>query len=635
MSTGKWYREGTVSFTQGQAAVTGAATLWLANARAGDLFTLTGDKFYEIESVGTNNALLLKTPYLEETGTAQSYAIVRNFTGTMQGDIAAKLSDLVLRFHGTLNELSGWLGATGGTAVLHNYEGQSFTVNTPARISQMITEVEASLVDVAAAQTAAANAANSATAAASSATAASGTLTTVQGVATTVQGLVADASASASAAAGSATTAAGHVTSANTAKTAAEAAKTAAQAAAAEAQSYVGGSVSSFNTRYGVVTLTVGDVTTALGFSPQNPAQKGAANGYAGLDGTGKVPAAQLPAPPTIPVTSVAGKSGGAVTLAKADVGLPLADNTADTDKPISTATATALAGKENTADKNAANGYAGLVGQAIRVLTTAKDYFSSLRFIGTANRVHTLPDKDGTIAMLSDITGTNSGTNTGDETNASIKSKLGITALGGVNTGDQSLAGLGGEASANKNVAGGYAGLTGFNLDFLDTSGTFKSFLTNGNSASRTYTFQNRSGTIADLGANTWAGDQNYGGYKITNVVFNNAGGGYLDKGNSGTTAQSLNFSAAVHQRLVVTGIFALSTTGWMPSGTSCMLLLELVNAASAAFTWPTINWVKGDGTYTTSFASNGVTLQASGTDWIMLWTRDGGTTVFGKVMR
>jgi hypothetical protein len=34
----------------------------------------------------------------------------------------------------------------------------------------------------------------------------------------------------------------------------------------------------------------------SLGFTPENSANKGAANGYAGLDATGKVPAAQLPA---------------------------------------------------------------------------------------------------------------------------------------------------------------------------------------------------------------------------------------------------------------------------------------------------------------------------------------------------
>jgi hypothetical protein len=46
------------------------------------------------------------------------------------------------------------------------------------------------------------------------------------------------------------------------------------------------------------------------------------------------------------PVQSVAGKTG-AVTLEKADVGLGNVDNTSDLDKPISTATQTALDGKQ------------------------------------------------------------------------------------------------------------------------------------------------------------------------------------------------------------------------------------------------------------------------------------------------
>lgn len=115
--------------------------------------------------------------------------------------------------------------------------------------------------------------------------------------------------------------------------------------------------------------------------------EKGAAGGVAGLDEAGKVPAAQLPSyvddileyanltafPATGEagkiyvaldtnktyrwsgsayvyitsgaVDSVAGKTG-VVVLAKADVGLDSVDNTTDANKPISTATQTALDGK-------------------------------------------------------------------------------------------------------------------------------------------------------------------------------------------------------------------------------------------------------------------------------------------------
>ena len=153
--------------------------------------------------------------------------------------------------------------------------------------------------------------------------------------------------------------------------------------------------------------------------------QKGAAGGLAELDGGGKVPTAQLPDAvlgtlkyqgvwnadtntPIIPaaasgnvghyyrvsvagstdidgttdwepgdwlvsngtvwdkidnseaVTSVAGKSGD-VALVKADVGLGNADNTADADKPVSTAQQTALDAKQSISDKGSANGYASL----------------------------------------------------------------------------------------------------------------------------------------------------------------------------------------------------------------------------------------------------------------------------------
>ena len=54
-------------------------------------------------------------------------------------------------------------------------------------------------------------------------------------------------------------------------------------------------------------------------------------------------------------------------------------------------------------------------------VANTFTSFFTNTN---TASRTYTLPDKNGTVAMTSDITGTNSGTNTGDQT---------ITLTGGV----------------------------------------------------------------------------------------------------------------------------------------------------------------------------------------------------------
>jgi hypothetical protein len=128
----------------------------------------------------------------------------------------------------------------------------------------------------------------------------------------------------------------------------------------------------------------------------------GAINGVASLDGTGKVPSTQLPSYvddvlefanlAAFPVTgatgiiyvaldtnkcyrwsgsayveispsevnSVAGKTG-IVTLVKADVGLSNVDNTSDANKPISTATQTALNAKIESSLIGVANGIASL----------------------------------------------------------------------------------------------------------------------------------------------------------------------------------------------------------------------------------------------------------------------------------
>ncbi len=54
-------------------------------------------------------------------------------------------------------------------------------------------------------------------------------------------------------------------------------------------------------------------------------------------------------------------------------------------------------------------------------------------------------------------------------------------------------------EAVVNKDTSGGYAGLTLLKINFKNAANTFISFFTNSNTAARTYTFQDRDGTIAD----------------------------------------------------------------------------------------------------------------------------------------
>lgn len=94
-----------------------------------------------------------------------------------------------------------------------------------------------------------------------------------------------------------------------------------------------------------------------------------------------------------------------AATGAKADIGLGNVDNTSDVNKPVSAAVTTALVAKQNTADKDANNGYVGKTNQAINFKDGTGTFVSQLVNSNTEARVYTFPDKTGVVATVSDIT--------------------------------------------------------------------------------------------------------------------------------------------------------------------------------------------------------------------------------------
>lgn len=87
----------------------------------------------------------------------------------------------------------------------------------------------------------------------------------------------------------------------------------------------------------------------------------------------------------------------------------------------------TALNAKQDTSGKDASGGYAGLTLFKLNMRNVANTFTSFFTNSNTAARTYTLPDKDGTVAMTSDITGVNSGTNTGDVTLAGTPNYLTI----------------------------------------------------------------------------------------------------------------------------------------------------------------------------------------------------------------
>lgn len=115
----------------------------------------------------------------------------------------------------------------------------------------------------------------------------------------------------------------------------------------------------------------------------------------------------------------------------------------------------------------------------------------------------------------------------------------------------------------------------------------------------------------------------------------FQDTGWEYYDS----DTTNALDYVNGSDQRWAPsTGAQTLSIANWAPTGNLSELLIEGVNLGAATITWPTINWIQPDGSMTTSISTYltalGRTLQTSGTDFVLLWTRDAGTTIYGKLL-
>ena len=116
-----------------------------------------------------------------------------------------------------------------------------------------------------------------------------------------------------------------------------------------------------------------------------------------------------------------------------------------------------------------------------------------------------------------------------------------------------------------------------------------------------------------------------------LRRAMFKDTGYTYYDS----TTTSALDYTNGSVQRWAPTGTVTLTVTNWPPSGNLGELFIEGVNLGAATITWPSINWITSTGATTTTFSLNGVILQTSGTDWVLLWTRNAGTTIYGKVVR
>ncbi len=91
-------------------------------------------------------------------------------------------------------------------------------------------------------------------------------------------------------------------------------------------------------------------------------------------------------------------------TVTKTQVGLGNVDNTSDVNKPVSTAQATAIGLKIDTAAKDATGGVPGLTLFKINFRNVANTFTSFFTNSNTAARTYTFQDRDGTIADNTDL---------------------------------------------------------------------------------------------------------------------------------------------------------------------------------------------------------------------------------------
>jgi len=110
--------------------------------------------------------------------------------------------------------------------------------------------------------------------------------------------------------------------------------------------------------------------------------------------------------------------------------------------------------------------------------------------------------------------------------------------------------------------------------------------------------------------------------------------------KGNSGTTPQTFNYEEGSVQTITITGAHSWSFSNWPGYGDFGAMLVEATNGGAYAVSFAaSISWQLPAGGYTNSFASYMTAvgrsgLQASGVDQLLFWSRDGGTTVYGKIL-
>ncbi|ECG8600386.1 hypothetical protein L400_04685 [Enterobacter hormaechei] len=256
-----WYREGTITFTQGSDALSGTGTYWNVTANGvlpGMIVIGPDNKLYEIKRVISDTSLILAEPYTGETQTDVPCRIITTYEGDLT-QFSARFTALMTRMSADSKTMRSWLTAVDevtleredGTEVTvksltqivdeHNANQKWYTDNADAINAAGDKAREAAASAAAAAESAntastkATEASQSAAAAAASENAAGASASAAKTSETNAESFKVDAAASAATASTKATEAGESATSAAASKDAAKASETEAATSASEA----------------------------------------------------------------------------------------------------------------------------------------------------------------------------------------------------------------------------------------------------------------------------------------------------------------------------------------------------------------------------------------------------------------
>lgn len=258
-----WYREGTITFTQGSNTLVGAGTAWNVTANGvlpGMIVIGPDNKLYEIKRVTSDTNIVLSEPYTGETQSEVPCRIITTYEGDLT-QFSARFTALMSRMSADSKSMRSWLTALDevtieredGTEVTvkplmqivneHNENVEWYKNNTDAIDAAGDKAREAAASAAAAAESAntagekASQASQSASAAASSQSAASASATAAKKSETNAQAAKEAAAESASVASAKASEAATSASSASASKDAAKASETNASSSANAAAS--------------------------------------------------------------------------------------------------------------------------------------------------------------------------------------------------------------------------------------------------------------------------------------------------------------------------------------------------------------------------------------------------------------